>query len=123
MPGTAVEEPRRQRKVCQSSWHFLTLTVETLQDSRCSRYATGIYQHRMVSGLQRRALGANRAAGPHTVGQRPVCSTGDTKTGREEGAMPGRKLEDFLGPPHLCSAAGPTLGTEGPQNLTQDLPE
>lgn len=82
----------------------------------------GIHQHQMVNGLQRGALGANRAAGPYTVGQRPVCSTGD-KTGREEGAMPGRKLADFQSPPHLCSAAGPTLGTEGPKNLTQDLPE
>lgn len=123
MPGTAVEEPRRQRRVCQLSWHFLNLTVETLQDSRCSRYAMGIHQQWMVNGLQRRALGADRAAGPNTVGQRPVCSTGDTKTGREERTMRRRKLVDFQGPPHLCSAAGPTMGTEVPKNLTQDLPE
>lgn len=94
MPGMAAEDPRRQRRVCQSSWHFLTTTVET--PSRPKLQLLPYREERqnqnprylMVNGTSKSALGAKGQQVSHRVKWRLVWSNEGIKTGREEGAKP-----------------------------------
>lgn len=117
MPGTVAEDPERQRRFCQSSWHLLATTEETPPWPEVQLPAYGhAQQDQKPSGTSRkRALAKGQ-----------VCSNEGIRQVQRKGRVRREKPVDVTGSPSeahqalLC--AGPMLGTGSSKDPPQDLP-